>query len=101
MSRCAFMLRVPFLLLHLNLGFISLSLASPSDARPILETLHYELQSDYFETLWASLDWAAEPVASNPFAENPFTGNSCFDGIDNDYDGLIDHADPGCWMPRQ
>lgn len=33
---------------------------------------------------------------SNPITESSDSINSCFDGIDNDFDGKIDNADEGC-----
>jgi phosphatidylserine/phosphatidylglycerophosphate/cardiolipin synthase-like enzyme len=48
----------------------------------------------YFENLWATLDDTAEH--RDPRAEGVESINSCFDGMDNDYDGLIDGDDPAC-----
>ena len=50
--------------------------------------------SEFYESLWADIDdrWLTE----NPDPESHDSGTSCTDGIDNDYDGLVDAADPGC-----
>ena len=48
----------------------------------------------YFFEIWNEIPdkW----LYKNPKAESPESAGSCFDGIDNDYDGLIDKADYGC-----
>jgi len=47
-----------------------------------------------FLYLWYSIPekW----LKANPRAESPESPGSCFDGIDNDFDGFIDKDDPGC-----
>jgi len=48
----------------------------------------------YFLTLWKKI-----PIKYLYFDPNPesiFSGNSCKDGIDNDFDSLIDYKDNGC-----
>lgn len=35
-------------------------------------------------------------LVKSPRAESPDSIGSCFDGIDNDFDGLVDKDDPGC-----
>jgi len=48
-----------------------------------------------FERLWGNLvSW--KPGQADPRAESKTAGNSCFDGLDNDYDGLVDAEDQGC-----
>lgn len=51
----------------------------------------------YFDRLWQTLDeryFQLKP--GTPRAEGYESKNSCFDGIDNDHDGLIDQRDPAC-----
>jgi len=48
----------------------------------------------YFNNLWNSIP--AEFNCNNPGAEGISVGNTCSDGLDNDYDGFIDMADSGC-----
>jgi phosphatidylserine/phosphatidylglycerophosphate/cardiolipin synthase-like enzyme len=49
---------------------------------------------EFYEALWADIPdrWLTE----NPDPESRDSGTACTDGIDNDYDGTIDAADPGC-----
>ena len=47
----------------------------------------------YFEVLWKTLINAEEQT---PNAESSKSKNSCFDGIDNDHDGLQDAKEPAC-----
>jgi phosphatidylserine/phosphatidylglycerophosphate/cardiolipin synthase-like enzyme len=49
---------------------------------------------EFFEGVWAMIPerWAT----ANPDPESRDSGSSCIDGFDNDYDGLVDDADPGC-----
>lgn len=48
----------------------------------------------FFEYLWIKIPnfWLTHDVS----AESIYSIGSCSDGIDNDYDGLIDSADEGC-----
>ncbi len=48
----------------------------------------------YYNSLWNAIPDAFS--CNNPGAESINTGNTCSDGIDNDYDGYIDAADSGC-----
>ncbi len=48
----------------------------------------------YFEKLWASIDVNVDVF--KVYAEGKNSKNSCFDGLDNDYDGTVDSDDPGC-----
>ena len=52
---------------------------------------HYK---KFFEYLWVKIPdfWLTHDVS----AESIYSIGSCSDGIDNDYDGLIDSADEGC-----
>lgn len=52
-----------------------------------------------FLYLWSSIPekW----LYRNPRAEGPESLGSCFDGIDNDFDGFIDKDDPGCKYAKQ
>jgi glutamine amidotransferase-like uncharacterized protein len=43
--------------------------------------------------LWTTVDWLLKDEISQPPGVQP---KQCKDGIDNDFDGLIDLADPGC-----
>ncbi len=48
----------------------------------------------YYDALWNAIP---DPfICNNPGAESLSVGSTCSDGVDNDYDGLIDAADPGC-----
>ena len=55
--------------------------------------LHREMQ-DYFDKLWETLQGQSDyhKVAPESFSSI----NSCFDGLDNDHDGLVDSMDYGC-----
>lgn len=48
----------------------------------------------FFNKLWVSIDnkW----LTNRPDPESLNSGTSCFDGIDNDFDGLVDKDDEGC-----
>lgn len=48
----------------------------------------------FYEQIWADIDdrW----LHANPDPESRDSGTACTDGIDNDYDGTVDAADPGC-----
>lgn len=48
----------------------------------------------HFFTLFNSID--DKYLVITPQAESIYSKNSCSDGIDNDYDGLIDKDDPAC-----
>ena len=49
---------------------------------------------DYFLKLWNQIP--NKYLYSNAYAEGLESGNSCFDGIDNDFDGFVDAKDRGC-----
>ena len=53
---------------------------------------------DFFLYLWTKIPdrW----LKGYPRAESPDSIGSCSDGIDNDYDGLIDSADDGCYIKK-
>ena len=48
----------------------------------------------WFDGLWTSIDdrWLTE----RPDPESANSGTACRDGVDNDFDELVDQADPGC-----
>lgn len=50
--------------------------------------------SRFFNDMWSSIDdkW----LHSDPRPESGESGSSCFDGIDNDFDRLVDSDDDGC-----
>jgi len=52
--------------------------------------------SGYFENLWRSIpsEWGAPDA--RPAPESQDSGNSCADGVDNDFDGLADAEDSSC-----
>ena len=49
---------------------------------------------DYFLKLWNQIP--NKYLYSDAYAEGLESGNSCFDGIDNDFDGFVDAKDRGC-----
>ncbi len=49
----------------------------------------------YFLALWDGIPDAY--LHYNPSPESLQSGNSCWDGIDNDFDGKVDKEDSGCW----
>lgn len=50
---------------------------------------------DFFNYLWSKIPEVY--LSRAPKAESPESIGSCFDGIDNDFDGKIDFADEGCF----
>ena len=50
--------------------------------------------SNYLDELWSNLTHAS--IVGDPRAESPQSVNSCFDGIDNDHDGLVDSEETLC-----
>lgn len=48
----------------------------------------------YLDDLWSDLSHTS--IARDPRAESPQSINSCFDGIDNDHDGLVDAEESLC-----
>ena len=50
----------------------------------------------YFEQLWESIPARWQEPDARPDPESLQSGNSCFDGVDNDFDNLADAEDPGC-----
>lgn len=48
----------------------------------------------YYNNLWNAIP--GQFNCNNPGAEGVDVGNTCSDGVDNDYDGFIDAADSGC-----
>ena len=53
---------------------------------------------EHFFALYNSID--DKYLVITPQAESIYSTNSCSDGIDNDYDGLIDKDDPACTAKR-
>lgn len=51
---------------------------------------------DFFKYLWAKIPDIY--LTRSPKAESPESIGSCFDGIDNDFDGKIDKSDEGCFI---
>jgi len=49
---------------------------------------------EFFNRLWVSIPnkW----LYNNPDPESLESSTACYDGVDNDFDGLIDELDPGC-----
>jgi phosphatidylserine/phosphatidylglycerophosphate/cardiolipin synthase-like enzyme len=52
-----------------------------------------QLNEEFFR-LWSLIPDKYLKIA--PLAESPESGNSCFDGMDNDHNGLIDIEEPIC-----
>jgi hypothetical protein len=48
----------------------------------------------FFERTWKALPDSL--LAVNPDPESQLSTTSCSDGVDNDYDKMIDMEDPGC-----
>ena len=48
----------------------------------------------YFDKLWSVIGYQSS--STKVYAEGHDSINSCFDGLDNDYDGKVDADDPGC-----
>ncbi len=57
-----------------------------------------ETYRKHFFALYNSID--DRYLVITPQAESIYSNNSCSDGIDNDYDGLIDKDDPACVIKR-
>jgi len=55
---------------------------------------HAEQMHEFFNQLWDSIPdiW----LSNNPDAESQNSSTACFDGVDNDFDQLVDAEDPGC-----
>lgn len=49
---------------------------------------------EYFEYIWTKIP--DKFLKINPAAEGHYSIGSCFDGVDNDFDGKIDLEDEGC-----
>ena len=50
----------------------------------------------YYHSLWTSIPDRWLVKGSRPDPESKASVGSCFDGIDNDFDDLVDAGDPGC-----
>ena len=57
-----------------------------------------KIYKEHFNMLYNSID--DKYLVITPQAESIYSINSCTDGIDNDYDGLIDKEDPACTPKR-
>lgn len=53
---------------------------------------------DFFLYLWGKIPDIY--LTRNPRAESIDSIGSCFDGIDNDFDGKIDKSDEGCFIRK-
>lgn len=53
-----------------------------------------KLYKTYFLYLWSKIP--DEYLTKNAAAESKDSIGACYDGIDNDFDGLVDRNDPGC-----
>lgn len=49
-----------------------------------------------FDRLWNSIPQKWSRPRTNPDPESPESSPACTDGIDNDFDDLVDDKDPGC-----
>jgi len=56
-------------------------------------TAHFNTHFDY---LWDTIPDTWQQLGTRPDPESKDSGNACMDGIDNDFDDLVDHQDPGC-----
>ncbi|MDE0450795.1 MAG: phospholipase D-like domain-containing protein [Gammaproteobacteria bacterium] len=50
----------------------------------------------WFEHLWQSIPDRWLPRGARPDPESPDSRSACADGVDNDFDELVDSDDPGC-----
>ena len=50
----------------------------------------------YFERIWRMIPQEWQKRGARPDPESWESGTSCEDGVDNDFDALADHRDPGC-----
>jgi len=50
----------------------------------------------YYEKIWQSIPEIWQQKGMRPDPESPDSGTSCNDGVDNDFDNLVDAEDPGC-----
>lgn len=60
----------------------------------ITSKVHAEAMHTFFNHLWESIPekW----LKSRPDPESLDSTTACFDGVDNDFDDLVDAEDPGC-----
>jgi len=56
-------------------------------------TSHFD---GYFDGLWKTIPESWQQKGARPDPESYDSGTSCHDGVDNDFDNLIDEKDPGC-----
>jgi phosphatidylserine/phosphatidylglycerophosphate/cardiolipin synthase-like enzyme len=50
----------------------------------------------FFDHLWDSIPEEWGQLGTRPDPESAASSSACMDGVDNDFDGLADGADPGC-----
>ncbi|MEQ8330286.1 MAG: phospholipase D-like domain-containing protein [Longimicrobiales bacterium] len=50
----------------------------------------------FFSRLWEDIPVRWEQEGSRPDPESLDSGSACMDGVDNDFDDLVDADDPGC-----
>ena len=50
----------------------------------------------FYERLWTSIPERWMLSGQRPDPESLSSGTACFDGVDNDFDDLVDAEDPGC-----
>lgn len=70
------------------------SLRNDENTLIIYDTDITKFYNGYFDKLFASIE--DKYLTEYPRAEGIESGNSCYDGIDNDFDGKIDLNDAGC-----
>jgi len=51
---------------------------------------------DYYDRIWDSIPAHWQRRNARPDPESAQSGHACRDGVDNDFDGLVDADDPGC-----
>jgi len=56
-------------------------------------TTHFDTHFDY---LWETIPEKWQLLGARPDPESHDSGTSCTDGVDNDFDNLVDDQDPGC-----
>ena len=54
----------------------------------------------YYDGIWQSIPETWQKKKARPDPESPDSGSSCNDGVDNDFDDLVDANDPGCMPDR-
>jgi len=78
-----------------SMNFTSAGERSNDENTIVLRSKAHAAQFEaWFDRLWGSIDdrW----LADRPDPESTASGTACRDGVDNDFDELVDAADPGC-----